>query len=282
MSAITTMSARLSGSWSKLTAFCQRRPRNLAAVVLLGALGGAMIGACSPLGDGEAGDPAPIKRGSPKGQSDQTCESLRIPNCDVCTVDSDCKQECKYAEGMDDAGNALCRTATCADYFCGSPPPVDPGPDPTPPPAPGPEGPGGGGYVHNRVIRGTAWQSSTEFGADANRASDRNRDGNFHAGSVSHTTREQDPWWATAVENTDRHETIVITNRTDCCRERLGEFEVQLRKNGRWVYWKTVNGNGRQKIEVSVVGAGWFDGVAILAHGETWLHLAEVEVYGPS
>src|SRR5262245_34865158 len=76
----------------------------------------------------------------------------------------------------------------------------------------------------NWALHGTATQSSTAFGADAQRAIDGNENGNWPAGSVTHTTQEVDPFWQIDLGASYYIDGIRIFNRTDCCQDRLHDY----------------------------------------------------------
>ena len=69
-------------------------------------------------------------------------------------------------------------------------------------------------------------QSSTAFGASAERALDRDVNGRFGAGSVTHTTSTAEPYWAADLGSVADISEIRIWNRTDCCTGRLSNFYV--------------------------------------------------------
>ena len=72
-------------------------------------------------------------------------------------------------------------------------------------------------------------QSSTGFGADASRAVDGNVNGDFSAGSVTHTSLnpfDNNPWWQVDLGSQKPVGTVKLWNRTDCCSPRLSNFYV--------------------------------------------------------
>ncbi|CAJ1062901.1 uncharacterized protein LOC117822690 [Xyrichtys novacula] len=86
-------------------------------------------------------------------------------------------------------------------------------------------------YTYQNVaLRGKATQSHRylhHFG-DANSAIDGNRDSTFDAGSCTHTIEMANPWWR--VDLLDRYvvTSVIITNRGDCCAEKLDGAEVHI------------------------------------------------------
>jgi hypothetical protein len=90
--------------------------------------------------------------------------------------------------------------------------------------APGTGGTGGMGtpkYMNKIPVV----QSSTAFGGIADRASDLFTNGEYAAGSVSHTDFEALPFWQTATRP-ENPASVTVWNRTDCCQDRLGTFEI--------------------------------------------------------
>ncbi|XP_032894004.1 uncharacterized protein LOC116984049 [Amblyraja radiata] len=71
-------------------------------------------------------------------------------------------------------------------------------------------------------------QSSTDEGADAERANDGNRDSNFWHGSCARTTKSNNPWWR--VDQIERYNVsqVRITNRADCCSDQLQGAEIRI------------------------------------------------------
>jgi hypothetical protein len=62
---------------------------------------------------------------------------------------------------------------------------------------------------------GTATQSSTDFGGAPERAIDGNEEGEFTAGSVSHTAVSESPWWEVDLGSEMEIDQVVVKPRTD-------------------------------------------------------------------
>ncbi|KAI1885642.1 hypothetical protein AGOR_G00205930 [Albula goreensis] len=88
----------------------------------------------------------------------------------------------------------------------------------------------------NAASHGKATQSSTGYGGGAQRAIDKNRNPVYNKGSCTHTQGENDPWWRVDLLKTHRVTSVTITNRGDCCENRLNGAEIRignsLRNNG--------------------------------------------------
>ncbi len=65
----------------------------------------------------------------------------------------------------------------------------------------------------NVARRGSARQSSTDFGGDASRAIDGNRDGAYEKDSVTHTRQGKDPWFEIDLKKSVAIDRVVIFNR---------------------------------------------------------------------
>jgi YD repeat-containing protein len=95
------------------------------------------------------------------------------------------------------------------------------------------------GSISARVTDGSAnlafgqqaTQSSTAWGASADRAVDGNTDGNFGNNSVTHTTVESEAWWQVDLGSVQSISTIDVWNRTDCCGDALTNFYVFVSDN---------------------------------------------------
>ncbi|XP_013400585.1 fucolectin-like [Lingula anatina] len=62
----------------------------------------------------------------------------------------------------------------------------------------------------------------------ASRAVDGNYDDYVFRGSCSHTKGGHGEWWLVDLETTARVVGVIITNRRDCCPDRLNNFEVRV------------------------------------------------------
>jgi NedA-like, galactose-binding domain/Vacuolar protein sorting-associated protein 62 len=56
--------------------------------------------------------------------------------------------------------------------------------------------------------------------------------GNWGAGSVTHTNNESQPWWQVDLQGLANISTVVLHNRTDCCADRLQNFRVRVSSDG--------------------------------------------------
>ncbi|KAK7888849.1 hypothetical protein WMY93_024409 [Mugilogobius chulae] len=137
----------------------------------------------------------------------------------------------------------------------------------------------------NVALRGRATQSDTvDFRGGASNAIDGNRDSVYSHSSCTQTSRQTSPWWRVDLLKPYILTSITITNRGDCCQERLDGAEIRL--------GNTTQNNNPIVAAVSHIPAGVsadipFHGrvagryVSIVLPGSgRVLSLCEVEVYG--
>ena len=74
-------------------------------------------------------------------------------------------------------------------------------------------------------------QSSTAFGCVSRRAVDGNSATVFNHGSCSCTGSEHQPWWEVDLGKSFNIAGVEITNRGDCCGERLRGFNITVDAN---------------------------------------------------
>ncbi|XP_077999949.1 fucolectin-like [Glandiceps talaboti] len=74
----------------------------------------------------------------------------------------------------------------------------------------------------------TATQSSDYQGNDPNRAIDGNTNSAFTGNSCSHTEPDHNAWWRVDLGQSYPVYEVVVTNRQDCCLERLLNAEVRV------------------------------------------------------
>ena len=81
----------------------------------------------------------------------------------------------------------------------------------------------------NVAIRGKTIQSSTfNSSTAAKKAIDGNRSGMPQDGSCAQTEAETNPWWRVDLLESYRVTTVTITNREDCCAERINGAEIRI------------------------------------------------------
>ncbi|KAF3839211.1 hypothetical protein F7725_017928 [Dissostichus mawsoni] len=138
----------------------------------------------------------------------------------------------------------------------------------------------------NVALRGKATQSNRlehAFGS-ASSAIDGNRENKFHSGSCSHTDAESNPWWRVDLLEPYVVTSVIISNRADCCSERLVGAQVHignsLDNNGATNPGGTITTAGAlHTMTFTDRVEGRYVTVRIPGDGKV-LTLCEVEVYG--
>lgn len=134
-----------------------------------------------------------------------------------------------------------------------------------------------------------ASQSSTLY-TTAAAAVDGNTNGNFGAGSTTHTDSTFQPWWQVDLGTSQNLDNIRLWNRTDCCGDRLSNFYVLVSDQ------PFVSTNLNTTINQAGVSAYYTPGQAGVSHlisvgrtgryvrvqlaGTNFLSLAEVQIFG--
>nr|XP_023009812.1 uncharacterized protein LOC101464769 [Maylandia zebra] len=81
----------------------------------------------------------------------------------------------------------------------------------------------------NLALKGEATQSSTLSFAAASKAIDGRRNSFYTNGFCSHTAEDEtDPWWRVDLQHSFTITTVKVTNRGDCCAERLDGAEIRI------------------------------------------------------
>ncbi|XP_051728521.1 fucolectin-1 isoform X3 [Ctenopharyngodon idella] len=80
----------------------------------------------------------------------------------------------------------------------------------------------------NLALGATAVQSSTYPQSGAQNAIDGNKNSNFNLGSCSHTNGDRDPWWRVDLLEVYKITRVSITNRGDCCPERINGAQIRI------------------------------------------------------
>ncbi|HMG52599.1 MAG TPA: discoidin domain-containing protein [Kofleriaceae bacterium] len=131
----------------------------------------------------------------------------------------------------------------------------------------------------NLALNMPASQSSTLGGAGAWRAVDGNKDGNWYAGSVTHTNSETGAWWQVDLGTPTNIGAVVVYNRTDCCSERLSNFDVLAFDGTSWQPIGGITGPAPTRNEFRTnVNARI---IRVQLRGTDYLSLAEVQVFPP-
>ena len=135
------------------------------------------------------------------------------------------------------------------------------------------------GSTNNLALNGTANQSSTAYSGAASRAIDGNTSGVWNQSSVTHTSNSYRPWWQVYLDNNYTIGDIVVWNRTDCCSNRLSNFDVFVyNSSGSQVFKTTITDTPNPSITISTGGVVG-NRVRIKLRDTNPLSLAEVQVF---
>ncbi|XP_051977056.1 uncharacterized protein LOC127639195 [Xyrauchen texanus] len=101
------------------------------------------------------------------------------------------------------------------------------------------------GFTGNVALGLNAVQSSTfEHFTTAEKATDGNKESDYKNLSCSHTGIERNPWWRVDLKHVYNVTNVTITNRGDCCVERIDGAEIRVGNS------LNNNGNNNQLVEV--------------------------------
>ena len=71
-------------------------------------------------------------------------------------------------------------------------------------------------------------QSTSGYNGGSGKAVDGNRATGYGHGSCTHTQRQQGPWWRVDLGKSMPIGHVRVTNRGDCCANRLREVEIRV------------------------------------------------------
>ena len=131
------------------------------------------------------------------------------------------------------------------------------------------------GSVNLALGKPTSQSSTYVDGGESARAVDGDRGGDWSLGSVTHTNNNPDEWWQVDLLESQNIGQVVLYNRTDCCADRLSDFQVRVSNDG--VNWGDIHvpGSAGEATLVPVNRDARY--VRVQKHG--YLSLAEVEIY---
>ncbi|MCH2367610.1 MAG: discoidin domain-containing protein, partial [Planctomycetes bacterium] len=128
--------------------------------------------------------------------------------------------------------------------------------------------------------RGIATQSSEGWSGNPMRAIDGNTDGQWGAGTTTHTNGSPS-WWEVDLRDTYEIWSIWIWNRLDCCSERLVDFTVTVLDSERNVVFEEV-GLDAMSLENFILPEVEAEGQFVrISMPGAFLSLAEVQIYSP-
>jgi hypothetical protein len=132
----------------------------------------------------------------------------------------------------------------------------------------------------NVALNKTATQSTLDAGGVPSRAVDGNTSGVWANNSVTHTLSAAQSWWQVDLGASFIIDSIRVWNRTDCCSDRLTNFDVMLGLDG--TTWPSITNYATQG---GTPTKFFYNGyvaryVKVQLRGTNILSLAEVEVFG--
>ncbi|XP_062523626.1 uncharacterized protein LOC134198280 [Corticium candelabrum] len=140
----------------------------------------------------------------------------------------------------------------------------------------------------NVALSRPAYQSSLSSRGIASLAVDGNRNSNYFQRSCTHTKKKNDPWWYVDLQRLRVVQKVLVTNRKDCCVNRLNGMEVWIgidniptfsnALNTRCGVIPTVGGGETVTVNCSANTVGQYVIIRIPGRNKT-LTLCEVEVY---
>ena len=84
-------------------------------------------------------------------------------------------------------------------------------------------------HVGENVARGGQVAQSSLYGqGNPERAIDGNLANDWSQKSCAHTNKETNPWWRVDLQKTYKVHSVKITNRKDCCSERINGAEIHI------------------------------------------------------
>ncbi|GAA1717774.1 hypothetical protein GCM10009809_12130 [Isoptericola hypogeus] len=144
-------------------------------------------------------------------------------------------------------------------------------------------------HLPNIAVGRPATQSSEYSGGAPGRAVDGNTNGVWGQGSVAHTASGKQSWWQVDLGSSQDIGSIAVWNRTDCCADRLRDFQVLvsdepfvsgsldevLAQPGVWSHHVTAQPGPVTQMDVGRGGRY----VRVQLTGTNYLALAEVQVF---
>jgi hypothetical protein len=133
----------------------------------------------------------------------------------------------------------------------------------------------------NLALGKKTFESETA-GGSSNWAVDGNTDGNYKNHSVTHTTEHKGAYWQVDLGAVYDIRTIKLYNRTDCCAERLDNYNILVTDDGNWYNATLFADHEPYSTETVRTFTGNRRGrwVRVRLNGTGYLSLAEVEVFG--
>uniref|UniRef100_A0A3Q4MK12 Si:ch73-359m17.2 n=1 Tax=Neolamprologus brichardi TaxID=32507 RepID=A0A3Q4MK12_NEOBR len=143
------------------------------------------------------------------------------------------------------------------------------------------------GYpLTNVALKGEASQSSTLSFATASKAIDGRRNSFYSNGFCSHTAEDEtNPWWRVDLQRSFTITAVKVTNRGDCCAERLDGAEILIgnlldqngNQNPSCGMIKSLDGTPTYTFQCNEMEGRYI--IVIIPGKKTYATLCEVEVF---
>lgn len=143
--------------------------------------------------------------------------------------------------------------------------------------------------AQNLALNQSTFISGTSFSpfATPERAVDGNTNGSYGLGSTYHSGESNSAWWYVDLGQVYEINQINFWNRTDCCGQRIigatiGIFDAApYGDGGPTALWSMVFASGAaQQVFTAPSVDGRYVGILAPSSGDSWLQIAEVEVFG--
>ncbi|XP_076008848.1 fucolectin-like, partial [Genypterus blacodes] len=138
------------------------------------------------------------------------------------------------------------------------------------------------------IARGGKVAQSSVYGGYAfpTRAIDGNRASNWRQKSCTHTNKDYKPWWRVDLRGTYKVNYVTITNRRDCCSQRLNGAEIHIgnslsdngNANPRCTVISSIPAGGTRTFKCTGMVGRYVN--IVIPRKKQYLTLCEVEVFG--
>jgi hypothetical protein len=136
------------------------------------------------------------------------------------------------------------------------------------------------GGIRNIALNKPTTQSSTAYGGLSSRAVDGNTSGKWADQSVTHTGWELGPWWRVDLGGPHLVDSVTLSNRADCCSQRLANFRIEYLDASGKVIAKAEHPGAAGANTTIELSANGVHSVRVALAQTNYLSLAEVQVWG--
>ena len=134
--------------------------------------------------------------------------------------------------------------------------------------------------VSNVALDKSTNQSSIGWRGSSSRAVDGNTNGAWKVSSTTHTNSDNEAWWKVDLGGAHQVNKVTLSNRTDCCGNRLSDFHVDLLDiDGNVIASEDHSGTAGVTTDINLSADGVYS-VRVQLYGKNYLSLSEVQVFG--